>query len=425
MKNIAMKSFSLFAILILSAFSLFGEQSAEKNPDLEKGVAYYAAGNLDKAKESLLKVEWRGDEISRFVDFLLSDIAVKQGDWPLAKERFTRAFKNPPEGNEFLLAKNFATFCDVNKFYKFEVELLQPLYKGHEKFFESDSILAWCYAKALFETGKLDEARGIVAILWKNFSKDPLADGLDELLFDSQLADFAKDAAKSALNSDSEVERVRAKIILGQTENLKLPKEPSTGILLYFADKFKSVGGEDLETAIEKNPDSTFVWRAWFLLARQCFEDEQYELAYNFASRADTLAPDLMSEKAKIYILIGDCDRFLKRYESAKQNYEKVMKSRECAGELAAEAIYKLGLNAYEQEKWNDAYYYFNYVFTAYEGFDYWSSRAYYYGAKAQLELGNNLGARNVLLYYLKNSKHRETLIYNNAAALWSRIKIN
>ena len=68
---------------------------------------------------------------------------------------------------------------------------------------------------------------------------------------------------------------------------------------------------------------------------------------------------------------------------------------------------------------------YFQYVFTAYEGFDFWSSRAYYYGAKAQLELGNNLGARNLLLFYLKRSKHRDTLIYNNAAALWSRIEIN
>lgn len=420
-----MKSFPIFTILILFASSLLGAQSAEKNPDLEKGVAYYAAGNLDKAKESLLKVEWKGDENSRFVDFLLSDIAVKQGDWPLAKERFSRAFKNLPEGNEFLLAKNFATFCDVNKFYKFEVELLEPFYKGHEKCFESDSILAWCYAKALFETGKRGEAGAMVSMLWRNFSKDLLADGLDELLFDPKLAEFAKGAAKSALNSDSELERARAEIILGQTENLKLPKEPSMGLLLYFADKFKSVGGDDLEAAIEKNPDSTFAWRAWFLLARQCFEDEQYELAYNFASRAETLAPDLMSDKAKIYILIGDCDRFLKRYEPAKENYEKVMKSRECVGEPAAEAIYKLGLNAYEQKKWNDAYYYFNYVFTAYEGFDYWSSRAYYYGAQARLELGDNLGARNVLLYYLKNSKHRDTLIYNNAAALWSRIKIN
>lgn len=420
-----MKKLSIFTLALSLISPILWAQNAEKNSDLDAGVAYYAAGNLDKAKESLLKVEWKGDANSRFVDFLLSDIAVKQGDWPLAKERFTRAFKNLPEGNEFLLAKNFATFCDVNKFYKFEVELLQPFYKGHEKFFESDSVLAWCYAKALFEIGKLDEAKAIVAILWKNFSKDPLADGLDELLFDADLGELAKGAAEGALNSDSPIESARAKIILGKTRNLEMPKELGMGLLLYFADNTDGVSDDDLEAAIENSPESTFAWRAWFLLAQRCFEQEQYELAYNFASRADTLAPDLILKKAKIYILIADCDRFLKRYEQAKPNYEKVMKSRECIGELAAEAIYKLGLNAYEQKKWNDAYYYFNYVFTAYEGFDYWSSRAYFYGAKAQLELGDNLGARNVLLYYLKNSKHRDTLIYNNAAALWSRIKIN
>lgn len=420
-----MKRLLLLLFLILSLPCSFAEGQKNTPSDFDAGLGAYAMGNLKKAKEHFLKLEWKGDSMSRFVDFLLSDIAVKEGDWPLAKERFTRAFKNLPEGNEFLLAKNFSSFCDLNKFYEFEASLLEPFYETHSDFLKQDSLLAWYYANALLKTGKKEKSGSVIRELWQNFSKDEMADGVDECILNSDCRGFLSDLAKSCLNSDSELQRARAKIVLGETKDFKLPEKPSMGVLLWYAENFKAITDEDIESALEDNPSSVFAWRAWYLLALQCFEKQQYELAYNFASRAETLAPDFILDKAKIYILLGDSDRFLKQYKQAKSYYEKVVKSRECVGELAAEATYKMGLNAYEEKKWREAYVYFEYVFTAYEGFEFWSSRAYYYGAKAQLELGNNLGARNLLLFYLKRSKHKDTLIYNNAAALWSRIKIN
>lgn len=420
-----MRKFLIFMCALLPFGSLWAQEQKSHNSDLDAAIGAYAVGDLKKAKEHLLKIEWKGDSNSRFVDFLLSDIAVKEGDWPLAKERFTRAFENLPEGNEFLLAKNFSSFCDLNKFYEFEASLLEPFYETHAEYLKKDSLLAWYYAKALFKIGKKAKLGDVIELLWQNFSKDVMADGVDECILDKDCREFLRQLAKNSLNSDSPIQRARAQIVLGDTKDFKLPEKPSMGVLLWYAENFKGISDEDIENALELNPTSVFAWRAWYLLAQQCFEEQQYELAYNFASRAETLAPDFILDKAKIYILLGDSDRFLKQYKQAKSYYEKVVKSRECVGELVAEATYKMGLNAYEEKKWREAYVYFQYVFTAYEGFDFWSSRAYYYGAKAQLELGNNLGARNLLLFYLKRSKHRDTLIYNNAAALWSRIEIN
>lgn len=410
------------AIFVQISFCADGEV---KIPDFDAGVMAYAKGDLKSAKKLLLKVEWSGDAKSRFTDFLLSDIAVKEGDLPLAKERFARAFKNLPEGNEELLAKNLTAFCDLNELFDFEAQVLEPFYETHKDFFKKDSLSTFRFARALLKSSKPAKSAEVLKELWQNFADNYAADGVDELLFDKDCAKLIADFTKRDIDSPNPLKSARAKVISGDENQLKSAEDPSMGLLVWLAKNGAKVGPEDIEGALEKNPNSEFAWQAWLLLAKQSFEEGQYELAYNFAQKAETLAPDSILQKAKIYILLGDADRFLKRYSDAELEYKKVTLSRLCVGELAAEASYKMGLLCFEQKKWKAAYTYFDYVFTGYEGFDFWSSRAFLYAAKAQLEMGNNLNARNVLLYYLKTTKHRDTDIYQTAAALWSRIKLN
>ncbi|MBR4597257.1 MAG: hypothetical protein IKO42_02540, partial [Opitutales bacterium] len=358
----------------------------------------------------------------RFADFLLSAIAANDGDEALARERFDRAFKNLPENNELNLAKNFANFCDINEFYKYEAENLKPFFMANKTLVLSDSMLSWQFAKALIETGDEALAGVVLKNMFKIFAGEKSADGVDKILFDERACKILKDGVEAGGGG---LAGARAKIIKGETEDLKLPEDASVGLVLKFLQLKKPVSEDDLNRALESEQNSEFEWQAWYALAANMFEEGQYEVAYAEAMCALRLAPDSLEEAWPIHILMGDCLRFQKKYKEAREAYLKVALPRRMQGEPAAEAVYKCGLSYFEEEKWANAYECFQRVFNAYFGFEKWSSRAYYYGAKALLELGDNVGARNVLREYLKYSRQKDSEMYKRNAALWSRIKLN
>ena len=407
------------AFLACSVFAAVFAQPLKTVP-YDAGVAAYYAGDMKKARKLLMEHEYAGDAKSRFVDFLLASIAAAEGDILLAKERFPRAFKNLPENNELALARNFTKFADANGLYDFELELARPFYAENPSVFEKDSMLLLRYARALFETSDKEAAKAALLRMWELFRDDPSADGCDALLFEGDLRALALDGIKATLSPVS-LERVRA---LKGGEGFRLPEDSGVGLALW-AFHNKKAAYEDLENAIEAHPESAFAWRAWVILARRAFDDGLYDLANGFSARALSLAPDDIGEVWKVRVLQGDALRFLKRYEEAREAYQKVYMDRGAGGEASAESIYKTGLACYEEGKWNAAYLYFERVFTGFNGFDHWSSRAYYYAAKTRLEVGDNLGARNVLREYIKYSKHRDTKIFRDAQILFTNIKIN
>ena len=386
--------------------------AAAQAGDFDAGVFAYANGDFKTARERLLKVEYKNDKASRFADFLLSAIAANEGDEELARERFDRAFKNLPEGNELNLAKNFAAFCDINRFYKYEAETLKPFYQSHAGLVLSDSVLAWQFAKALMEAGDEALAKEVLLKLFDKYAADASAAGVDKILFDGRACEILKNSIGDCSGG---IGQARAKIIKGQTDGLRLPENATVGLALKFLQLKMPVSEEQLNAALENGENSEFAWEAWYALAANMFEEGRYEIAYAEAMRAQTLAPDSIEDTWKITILMGDCLRFQKKYEEARMEYSKIALQRKMQGEPAAEAIYKCA----------EAYDCFQRVFVAYFGFEKWSSLAYYYGAKAQLELNNPVGARNVLREYLKHAKHKDSPMYNKNAALWSKIKLN
>ena len=411
------RTFLAFALCCACASVL-----AQAPGDFDAGVYAYANGDFKTARERLMKVEYKNDKASRFADFLLSAIAANEGDEELARERFDRAFKNLPEGNELNLAKNFAAFCDINGFYKYEAETLKPFYKSHADLVMSDSMLAWQFAKALMEAGDGALAKDILLGLFDKYAADASAAGVDKILFDGRACEILKG---SIGDYPEGIGQARAKIIKGETDDLRLPENATVGLALKFLQLKKPVSEEQLNAALESDENSEFAWEAWYALAASMFEEGRYEIAYAEAMRAQTLAPDSLEDTWKIAILMGDCLRFQKKFGEAREEYSKIALQRKMQGEPAAEAIYKCGLAYFEEGKWAEAYDCFQRVFVAYFGFEKWSSLAYYYGAKAQLELKNPVGARNVLREYLKHAKHKDTPMYHKNAALWSNIKLN
>ncbi|MBO5781842.1 MAG: hypothetical protein J6R08_05215 [Opitutales bacterium] len=407
-------------IFIFAAAHAFAE---EAQADFDAGVFAYANEDFKTAKERLLKVELANDAKSRFADFLLAMIAVKDGDDALARSKFERCFKNLPEGNELNLAKIFAAFCDINGFFKYEVELLAPFYKTHREIVLSDSLLAWRFARSLIECGKPEEAKGVLKALWQKYSSDKNADGVDKILFDERACSLLKDFV--AEENGAGAASARAKIVRGEFGGLKLPEDAGVGLVLKFLQLKKEVGESDLNRAVEENSESEFAYEAWYALAVRMFEEGQYEISYAMAVRALSLAPDSLEDTWKIYVLAGDCLRFQKKYKEARGEYLKISMNRKMQGKPAAEAIYKCGLSYFEEEKWANAYECFQRVFVAYFGFEEWSSLAYYYGAKSLLELGDPVGARNILREYLRHSRQKDSAMYHKIAVLWSKIKLN
>lgn len=406
--------------LIFTTVMTFAENVVS---DFDAGVFAYANENFKEAKERLLKVEYKNDVKSRFADFLLAMIAVKDGDENLARARFPRLFENLPEGNEYNLAKSFAEFCDINEFFKYEVELLEPFYKVHKDIVLSDSVLSWRFARALIECEKQAEATEVLQALWQRHSADKNADGVDKILFDERASALLKNFVKDF--GDGKVASVRAKIIRGELSDLNLLDEAGVGLLLKFLQLKKPVSEDDLDRALEGNLESEFAYWALYELAVKMFEEEQYEIAYALAMRAKNIAPDSLESSWKIHILLGDSLRFQKKYKDAREEYLKISMNRKMQGKPAAEAIYKCGLAYFEEEKWANAYECFQRVFIAYFNFEEWSALAYYYGARSLLELGDSVGARNVLREYLRYAKQKNSPMYHKIAVLWSKIKLN
>lgn len=390
---------------------------AKEKSELEKGIVAYSKGDFADAKKYFLAHKRGENAETSFAYFMLSNIAVRLGDLDLAKEYFPLAFENLSENNELFLAQNFAAFADANNLYQFELQYLEPFYKTHGDIFDKDSMLYFYYAKALFETGKKDESKNILLVIWKKFKDSPSDDACDSILFNDKLKACISPDIKDA---ESAIAKARKNALQGNLKDFVLPENPSVGLCLWALQNQNKAKIEDIENALDANPNSLFIWMAWTVLSETMYKEGNYELARSFSMRGIHFIPDDINETYKIYMILGDSNRALKSFEDAKEAYQKIYMDANVHGEYAAEALYKTGLAAYDAKDWNSAYIYFRQVFLAYAGFDHWSSRAYFYAAHARINDGDNLGARNILRLYLKTSKHRDTKIFKDSLELYN-----
>ena len=412
-----MKKILILTLLSLAA-SLFG-QSFVRDFHAE-GIAAFYAGDFKKAKELLYDLEHKNDAKSRVADFILATIAASEADSLTATIRFRRTFENLPENHIDALLENFTKFADANRLYDFIIEMIKPFAEKHADIFERNHMAMYRYARALFEAGKKDEAAAVLKRVWELSMDNPAAEATDFLLFEDDLKALVVNDLKAGI---APLSIARMNALKGNFDAFALPENAGVGLAVWAFENQKA-SHDELEASLERFPNSLFAWNAWYILGAKFFEDGLYELAYGFSEKALTSAPDDIKLNWQIRMLKGDALRLLAKYDDAREAYKKIYMDTLAPGEAAAEAIYKSGLTYYDEKKWNASYLYFERVFLGYNAFDYWSSRAYYYGAKTRVEAGDNLGARNVLREYLKYSKHRDTQVFKNAEALYTNIKI-
>ena len=156
----------------------------------------------------------------------------------------------------------------------------------------------------------------------------------------------------------------------------------------------------------------------YFIAASTNFDEKNFEHALELIDKAIKEAPSQIYEVWMMHILKGDILRYLGKYEEARAAYAYVVTDISFRGQAWAQGIYKMGLAWYDEKEWLKAHSYFERVYVNYMAFEYWSSRAYLYDAKAFLKMGDTKNAKNILREYLYIAKIREGAIFQEAAAI-------
>lgn len=414
-----------FLLLLAPLLSIASEVKFGETPKFAEAVAAYDEGDFEKAKNLFLSIpEYKMAEEKVYANLLLSNIAAAIGDLELAKTCFPQAFENVPEKNRYPLAFIFARFCDANSLFDFSVKYLEPFFKKYPELLYKNSVMCFWYARALSMLSRNSDSQEILATMWDKFSTSETEEGIDKILFDENLKKLLREYVANA-ETKSELQSLRKKIILDEKELGEIPETLSLGLIYWLVCNTDKIPLEAMESAVESNNNSAFAWQILHYLAKKYFDEQDYSLAFAFASRADTLSPAAIEDTWKLKIFMGDCLRYLKRPQEAVPYYSSVSKNPICQGNAAAEAIFKVGLCYFEEKKWGNACYFFQYVVVAYPSFEYWTARAYYYGALAQVNMGNNIIAKNFLREYLRKAKAKDTEIYKDICALWTQIPLN
>lgn len=218
-------------------------------------------------------------------------------------------------------------------------------------------------------------------------------------------------------DGDSICSLTRKALVLGEFSDEKF-LEHQAELSLYAQINLKNPDINILEKKLRKTPFVDYWWRAAYLIAEHFFDLKNYGAAVMWAESSANVAPVEMNARWKIYMLLGDAFRLSGRPAESKDCYMRISESRKCKGEPSAEALYKIGLIAYDEKEWAVAYKYFERVFIAYFHFEYWGSRAYYWAAMCHKNLGNNDAARSVLVEYFRRAKDRKSKIYTEADQL-------
>jgi len=145
---------------------------------------------------------------------------------------------------------------------------------------------------------------------------------------------------------------------------------------------------------------------------------EDYDQAIYYYTEAEKLFP---ADPAIVRAVLGKGNALLasKQYNSAREEFEKVVSRRDWRGEPQAEALFKIGLTYYDQQQWDKAQAYFQRVYIGFFAFVDWASAAYYYSGQALLKMGGNgegpsprEQARNTYEEFLANDAFRNSEYY-------------
>lgn len=82
-------------------------------------------------------------------------------------------------------------------------------------------------------------------------------------------------------------------------------------------------------------------------------------------------------EAGRTQKLAGDALRLMKDYDAAVEMYNEFLTVREWRGELTPQVLYWIGISRYEQERYKEAFAYFQRVYVLYELYPEWMAKAY------------------------------------------------
>ncbi len=417
--------------------SLFASNFAEV---FTKGFQYYSKGDYQSALEMFKQIPESDTQLFALSAYYMGSIYAFEGKRE-AFETLKKAVEKSPDIKTRQMAFNqYARLCIANKEYQDIVDVVAKLANDdlpRGGYFSSweDSENAFNIAVADFYTGHSTEARKILdAMLLANFSK-PEAIGVDMFISACKAGSSnsmylvaslitRKDilALKSRLQNINATALARFEILLDK--NISQPqKEVSFFAQIILAEQNSSaIDKSFFEEEIYKNRNVPFAWRGSLALGKIYFAEKNYAKAMLCAKDCIKLSsPEIMSSWRGI-MLLADSLRLMKKYDSARQEYQKIYMNRKTKGEPIAEALYKTGLCFFEQGQWVDAHVCFERVFVAFFRYEYWGSRAYYYDAQALYSMGERRDAKATLVEYFNRAKDRNNSIYKLAKKYYDEI---
>lgn len=415
-----------FAALFLGASILGADVAPEADFDVEaakaaieklpeetqvflKGLDFYSRGDYDAAKSLFGSLPADGSQRSSLAAYYLANIAAFEGGED-ARALFERAIENPPPKMRAEILLRFAQYEFACGEYARAAGLLAPVAEV-----AADTIAKWVYADSLWHAGEKEKAAEFLSGFVEKHFGDISAVGVDAFIDAYLKGDkAAKGFDLSALKADNPVSTARLEMLNGA----KITPPQNEISLLAQIMRYENGRKTDaalLEEAAQKYASAPFAWRAYLALGEIAFKKGEYEKAEVFAVRSEQSAPQRLLYQVKPLMLLGDSYRMRKMYDDARDAYLQVAMNRDARGEPHAEALYKTGICWFEQQDWAKAYAYFERVFVGYFQFEYWGSRAYFYGAQSIYALGDKRGGNAVLLEYFRRAKDKDSPIYKQA----------
>ena len=416
-----MRIFLKMFFVLAAAGAAFAESGGTAKDFIERGASFYARGDYAAARELLSQVELDGSAESGMAAFFLASIGANEGAADAFK-LFEYAAVHAPGDMKITAAVQCARIALLNG----KPEIAEKSLAGFAGGGASPEV-AWYYSSALWRLGKKEEAlKNFRGPLEKYFS-DPSAIGVD-VFIDARISKdaFAEAVDAAGLKPSNAASAARLEILEGKKIT---PAQPGLSLFCQIEkiDQIRAGGSDDfdaaaLEESLSKYSRAPFSWRAALILSEYYTSKKDYEKGAAFAKTAQFLAPPEIAYQGRLLIAEADALRLMKEYSEADAVYLKVVMNKRARGELAAEAVYKTGLNWFEQGEWAKAHAYFERVFISYFKFEYWGARAYYYDTQALYSLGLRRDANATLIEYFRRAADRKSEIYKKAREYYNSI---
>lgn len=427
----------IYGLLILFAFAAFSnaadsdltskasapKSDASAEEFFAAGMRYYLNGDYSSAREMFANSKNDKNDMGAISRMYLASIAAYNGE-KSAAELFKEALANPPKNEDarFALAEQYGRFALANGDYKGAAEFLKP-YSQTKNSDKLASLVDWYRAWALWELGKKDESKALLADVLPHYFRYPNAIGADAFVEAyAENDELAKSVEISKLPTDTPAAAARMAFLEGRDFSQIPQKDISLFCLIVLAEKGVKVDPKILYEKSYEGRDAPFAWRGYLALSEIVFKEGSYAEAENAALQALKLVPSDFQSANPIHMALADALRLQKKYDDARYHYEKIFMNRKTRGEPSAESLYKTGLCWYEQGDWAKAHAYFERVFVAYFNFEYWGSRAYYYDARALYSLGLRRDANATLVEYFRRAKDRKSEIFIQAKQFYDNI---